>query len=59
MDFVFGFFVGLFIGSAVFYVTYKNNKTKIDAIAKIIETELVESAIVKQIKEVFNKKGQA
>jgi hypothetical protein len=38
-------------------VTYKNNKTKMDAIAKIIETELVESAIVKQIKEVFAKKG--
>jgi hypothetical protein len=57
MDFVFGFLIGLFIGGAVFYVTYKNNKTKMDAIAKIIETELVESAIVKQIKEVFAKKG--
>lgn len=53
MNFVFGFLIGLFVGSVVFYVVYKNNKTKLDAVARVIETELVESAIVKQIKEIF------
>jgi hypothetical protein len=57
MNFLFGFLVGLFAGSVVFYIVYQNNKAKLDAVAKIIETELNESAVIKQIKDVFSKKG--
>jgi hypothetical protein len=58
MEFVFGFFIGLFVGSVVFYVVYKNNKTKLDLIAQAIELKLSESETVAKIKAVFDKGGK-
>jgi hypothetical protein len=53
MEFVFGFFIGLLVGSVAFYFVYKNNKTKIDAIAKLIESEIANNEAVAKIKDII------
>lgn len=53
MSFVFWFFVGLLVGSIVYYFVYKNNKTKMDAITKRIEEELGESETLAKIKNIL------
>jgi uncharacterized membrane protein YciS (DUF1049 family) len=53
MNFILGFFVGLLVGGIVFYFVYKNNKTKLDTIAKKIEEEVSESKTIASIKELL------
>lgn len=55
MNFLLGFIIGLLVGAVVFYYVYQNNKAKLDAVVKVVETELNESAVVTQIKEIFKK----
>lgn len=53
MSFVLGGFIGLLVGSVVYYFVYKNNKTKMDAITKRIEEELGESETLAKIKNIL------
>ena len=40
MSFALGFFIGLLVGSVAFYYVYRNNKTKLDEVAKTVQAEI-------------------
>ena len=50
---MFWFFVGLFVGAVAFYFVYKNNKAKMDLIAKRIEEEIDANEKIAKLKDII------
>lgn len=49
--------IGIVIGAVVMVFVYRNNKTKLDEIAKTIENEVDSNETIKKIKDLIKNKG--